>query len=83
MVVPWFVKLALNNEPNKAYGDGNQTRCFAHVHDVVDEVIAIASADSTIGIVINIGNDFEISINDLARRIISETGSKSEIVYAP
>jgi UDP-glucose 4-epimerase len=83
MVVPRFVKAALNNEPITIYGDGNQTRCFAHVYDVIDAVLAIAFADNTIGKVINIGNDFEISINDLAKRIIDETGSKSEIVYVP
>jgi UDP-glucose 4-epimerase len=83
MVVPRFVKAALANEPITIYGDGNQTRCFAHVFDVIDAVIAIAFAGNTIGKVINIGNDFEISINDLARKIIDETGSKSEMVYVP
>ena len=83
MVVPRFVKAALANEPITIYGDGNQTRCFAHVYDVVDAVLAIAFADNTIGKVINIGNDFEISINDLARKITDETGSKSEMVYVP
>jgi UDP-glucose 4-epimerase len=83
MVVPRFVKSALANEPITIYGDGNQTRCFAHVYDVVDAVMAIAFAENTIGKVINIGNDFEISINGLAKKIINETGSKSEIVYVP
>ncbi len=83
MVVPRFVKSAINNEPITIYGDGTQTRCFAHVYDVIDAVIAIAFADNTIGKVINIGNDFEISINELAQKIISETNSKSEIVYVP
>ena len=81
MVVPRFIKAAIANEPITIYGDGNQTRCFAHVHDVIDAVLAIAFASNTIGKVINIGNDYEISINDLAKKIISETGSKSEIVY--
>jgi UDP-glucose 4-epimerase len=83
MVVPRFVKAALSNEPITIYGDGNQTRCFAHVYDVVDAVIAIAFAKNTIGKVINIGNNFEISINDLAKKIIAQTGSKSKIVYVP
>lgn len=83
MVVPRFVKAALGNEPITIYGDGNQTRCFAHVYDVIDAVIAIAFAENTIGKVINIGNDFEISINGLAQKIISETDSKSKIVYVP
>ena len=83
MVVPRFVKAALSNEPITIYGDGNQTRCFAHVFDVIDAVIAIAFAKNTVGKVINIGNDYEISINDLAKKIINETGSKSEIIYVP
>ena len=83
MVVPRFVKSAIANEPITIYGDGTQTRCFAHVYDVIDAVISIAFADNTIGKVINIGNDFEISINGLAQKIIAEIGSKSEIVYIP
>ncbi len=83
MVVPRFVRAALNNEPITIFGDGKQTRCFAHVYDVVDAVIAIAFADNTIGKVVNVGNDFEISINDLAKRVIKETGSQSEVVYVP
>jgi UDP-glucose 4-epimerase len=83
MVVPRFVKAALANEPITVYGDGNQTRCFAHVYDVIDAVIAVAFAKNTIGKVINIGNKFEISINDLAREVISKTGSKSDLVYVP
>ena len=83
MVVPRFVKSAISNEPITVYGDGTQKRCFAHVYDVVDAVIAIAFAKNTVGKVINIGNDFEISINELAKRIIRETGSQSEIVYVP
>jgi UDP-glucose 4-epimerase len=83
MVVPRFVKAALTNQPITIFGDGNQTRCFAHVYDVVDAVLAIAFADNAIGKVINIGNDFEISINGLAKKIIEETGSKSQIVHVP
>lgn len=83
MVVPRFVKSALTNEPITIYGDGNQTRCFAHVYDVIDAVVAIAFADNTIGKVINIGNDFEISINALAQKIIEETSSKSKVIHVP
>ncbi len=81
MVVPRFIKSAINNEPLTIYGDGTQTRCFAHVYDVVEAIIQIAFAANTIGKVINIGNNVEISINDLAKKIIIETKSKSEIVY--
>jgi UDP-glucose 4-epimerase len=83
MVVPRFVKSAITDEPITIYGDGTQTRCFAHVYDVIDAVIAIAFAENTVGKVINIGNDFEISINRLAQKIIAETDSKSKIVYVP
>ena len=83
MVVPRFVKAALANNPITIYGDGKQTRCFAHVYDVIDAVTAVAFADNTIGKVINIGNNVEISINVLAQKIIDGTESKSEIVYVP
>ena len=83
MVVPRFVNSALLNEPITIYGSGEQTRCFAHVYDVIDAVVAIAFEKNTIGKVINIGNDFEISINDLAQKIIEETGSVSEIIHVP
>jgi UDP-glucose 4-epimerase len=83
MVVPRFVQAALTGEVITIYGDGNQTRCFAHVLDVVDAVLGIAFASNTIGKVINIGNNFEISINDLAKKVIRETDSESEIIYVP
>jgi UDP-glucose 4-epimerase len=83
MVVPRFVSAAISNEPITIYGNGNQTRCFAHVYDVIDAVLAIAFAENTIGKVVNIGNDFEISINGLAEKIIADTNSQSKIVYVP
>jgi UDP-glucose 4-epimerase len=83
MVVPRFVRAALNNELITIYGTGEQTRCFGHVYDAVEAVVRIAFSPNTIGKVINIGNDFEISINDLAKKVISETGSQSTIIYVP
>jgi UDP-glucose 4-epimerase len=83
MVIPRFVSMALKNEPITIYGNGEQTRCFGHVYDVIDAVISVAFSDKTIGKVINIGNNFEISMNDLAKKIIDETGSTSEIKYVP
>jgi UDP-glucose 4-epimerase len=83
MVLPRFIKSALSQEPITIYGDGTQTRCFAHVYDVVEAVLALAFVDTSIGKVVNIGNNFEISINDLARKVIEETGSKSQIKYIP
>ena len=83
MVVPRFVQAALKNEPITIYGSGEQTRCFGHVYDAVDAMVRISSAQNTIGTVINVGNNFEISINDLAKKVIAQTNSKSEIVYIP
>jgi UDP-glucose 4-epimerase len=83
MVVPRFIKAALTNEPITIYGNGNQTRCFGHIYDVIDAVMAVAFADNTVGKVINIGNNSEISMNGLAQKIIKETGSSSDIVYVP
>ena len=81
MVVPRFINSALKNEPITVYGNGDQTRCFAHVYDVIDAVVATAFTQSTIGKVVNIGNNYEISINDLAKKVIAQTGSRSEIVH--
>ncbi len=81
MVVPRFVAAALDNEEITIYGDGTQTRCFGHVADIIDALISVANSEKTIGTVVNIGNDEEISINDLAKKIIEITGSKSKIVY--
>jgi UDP-glucose 4-epimerase len=83
MVVPRFVKSALDDEPISIYGDGSQTRCFAHVMDVVDAVMLVAFSPETVGKTINIGNNQEISMFDLAKKIISMTNSKSKIVYLP
>lgn len=81
MVVPRFVQAALTNQPITIYGDGKQTRCFAHVYDVIDAIMETAFSTLTIGKVLNIGNEFEISINDLANQIILETNSTSSITY--
>ena len=83
MVVPRFVNAAIKDEPITIYGDGNQTRCFAHVYDAINAVMAVAFAENTVGKVINIGNNYEISIIALAEKIIKQLGSKSEIIYVP
>ena len=81
MVVPRFVSAALANEDITIYGNGEQTRCFGHVTDIVEALIQVAGSKKTIGTVVNIGNPEEISINDLAKKIIEITGSSSKIVY--
>jgi len=79
MVIPRFVSAALKNEPLTVYGTGSQSRCFCHVHDAVAGVLAVIDSYATVGEVFNIGNDEEITIQDLAQEIIEMTGSKSVI----
>jgi UDP-glucose 4-epimerase len=83
MVVPRFIHSALKNEPISVYGNGKQTRCFAHVSDAIDALEEVAFAGNTVGKVINIGNENEISILDLAKKIILDTKSKSQIIFVP
>jgi UDP-glucose 4-epimerase len=83
MVVPRFVKSALKNEPIPVHGTGLQSRCFGHVHDVVDALIQLLENTECFGNVINIGNDEEVTINALAEKAIEMTGSTSEIRYIP
>jgi UDP-glucose 4-epimerase len=83
MVVPRFVSSALSNEPIHIYGTGNQTRCFAHVLDVVDAIVLVAFSTNTVGRTVNIGNNEEISMIDLAHKVISYTKSRSDIVFTP
>lgn len=83
MVIPRLVQQALSGEPLTVYGDGNQTRSFTSVSDVVPALIALAEKPEAVGQVFNIGNDREISITDLALLIKKITGSSSEIVYVP
>ena len=81
MVVPKFVKNALLNHPIEIYGDGKQSRCFAYVSDVVDGLVKLMNNKETEGEIFNIGNDEEITIEDLAKKIKKMTNSKSKIVY--
>ena len=83
MVVPTFVRQALLNEPITVFGSGQQSRCFGHVSDVVDGFLAIAGDESTAGEIFNLGNTEEISIADLARRVIAITESTSAIRHIP
>ncbi|QDS88157.1 Bifunctional polymyxin resistance protein ArnA [Rosistilla ulvae] len=81
MVVPNFVQAALKGNPLVVHGDGNQCRCFAHVADVVGALVKIMSNADCYGQVVNIGNNEEVSINQLAQRVIQWTGSTSEIQH--
>jgi UDP-glucose 4-epimerase len=79
MVLPRMVKSALENKPITIFGSGDQTRCFAHIDDVIDAVLLVAFSDNTVGKVVNIGNNYEISMNDLAKKIIRQVNSNSFI----
>ncbi len=83
MVIPRFVQQALNGEPITVYGDGQQSRCFAYVGDVVEAMVALAQEPSAVGEVFNIGSTEEVTIEELAKRIVGLTDSSSEIVYVP
>lgn len=83
MVIPNFVQQALTGQDITVYGDGTQTRCFTHVSDVVEALIAIAEHPQAVGEVYNIGSDHEISMFELAERIKHLTESVSNIVFVP
>ena len=83
MVVPRFVGQALRHQPLTIFGDGTQTRCFCHVGDVVDGLVALSEHPEAFGKVFNLGGAEEISIGDLAERIIELVGSDSEVEYIP
>jgi UDP-glucose 4-epimerase len=81
MVMPRFVQAALKNEPLHVYGDGKQTRSFCHVSDVVEALVKLMQTPAAVGQVYNLGGEREVSINDLARRVIDLAGSKSMIQH--
>ncbi|MCD6518850.1 MAG: GDP-mannose 4,6-dehydratase [Anaerolineae bacterium] len=83
MVVPRFVRQALRNEPVTVYGDGQQTRCFTYVEDVVRAIIGLADEPAAVGQVFNIGSTEEVTIEHLARRTIELAQSSSPIVFIP
>ena len=83
MVVPRFVSAALKNEPLTVYGSGDQSRCFCHVYDAVRGILAVIDSDAPIGDAFNIGNNHEISIEGLAKRVIEVTQSQSVITKIP
>ena len=83
MVIPRFVAQALKNEPITVFGDGTQTRTFTYVKDVVSALMKLMASDRSIGEVINVGGVEEISILDLAQKIITMTESSSTIQLIP
>ncbi len=83
MVIPRLIEQGLAGEPMTVYGDGNQTRCFAHVLDVVGALVRLSGHPEATGQVFNVGNDHEITILALAERIRALTGGKSAIRKIP
>lgn len=83
MVVPRFVRAALENKPLEIYGDGEQSRCFGDVSDVTEAIVALAHEKYAQGEVFNLGSDNEITINQLADLVIKLTGSLSEKRFVP
>lgn len=83
MVIPRFVKQALNQSPLTVYGDGRQSRTFTYVKDVVWGLMELMACEAAVGEVFNVGGTEEITILDLAEKVIRETGSTSPIELIP
>lgn len=82
-VIPKFLALALKNEPITIYGDGQQTRTFTYIDDTIDTIVKIFTNKLMVNDVVNIGSDKLFTILELAKKIISISGSKSEIQFLP
>jgi len=83
MVLPNFVKRALDGEPIEVYGNGQQSRCFCDVRDTVEALLRLMPLDRAVGEVVNIGNTEEVSIENLAKIVKHRTGSNSPIRFVP
>ena len=83
MVLPNFVKSALDNTTISIYGNGKQSRCFCDVRDTVEGLVRLMDTDRAVGEVINVGNTEEITIEGLAQKVKERTGSSSPIEYVP
>ena len=83
MVLPRFIEAAKTNEPIRVFGDGHQSRCFCSVNDTIEALTRLADCPTAPGNIFNIGSTEEVSILELANRIIDITGSESEIKLIP
>jgi UDP-glucose 4-epimerase len=83
MVLPNFVQSALLGRPIRVFGDGTQTRSFCHVRDVVTALTKLMDEQEAEGDVFNVGNEREVTINELAEKVREMAGSESEIEYVP
>lgn len=83
MVLPRFVRQALSGEDLTVYGNGTQTRCFAHVYDVAEAILLVADNDEAIGRVFNVGAETPLTIIELARRVIERCGTGARVELVP
>jgi len=83
MVIPRFVTNALAGRPLEIYGDGTQTRCFCHVQDTIRALVDLMDARGISGEIFNVGSTERVTINELARRVVTMTGSSSQFVSVP
>ena len=81
MVVPRFVSAAISGEAISVYGDGKQSRAFCHIDDVIEALLLVIDSPKAIGQVYNVGNNFEISIADLAKKVMEVTNSSSNLEF--
>jgi UDP-glucose 4-epimerase len=79
MVVPRFVSAALKGEALSVYGSGDQIRCFCHINDAVKGLLLVMDSEKAVGEVFNVGNNQQVTIMELAKKVIEITGSKSTI----
>ncbi|HLP76886.1 MAG TPA: NAD-dependent epimerase/dehydratase family protein, partial [Candidatus Paceibacterota bacterium] len=83
MVLPRFIEAAKRGEPLRVFGDGSQTRCFCYVEDAVEALVRLQNCAAARGEVFNVGSTEEVSIADLARRVIEVLKSKSKLEFVP
>jgi UDP-glucose 4-epimerase len=83
MVLPNFVAQALQGDPIRVFGSGEQARCFGHVYDAVEAVLRLIDTPAAVGQVVNVGTDREVTINQLAEMVRQQTGSESRIEHVP
>jgi UDP-glucose 4-epimerase len=83
MVIPRFVSAALAGRPLEIHGDGTQTRCFCHVQDTIRALTGLMEASDVSGEIFNVGSTERVTINELAQRVLEQTGSHSKVVAVP
>jgi UDP-glucose 4-epimerase len=83
MVLPNFVRQALEGSPITVFGSGQQSRCFCDVRDAVESILRLIATDKAVGEVVNVGSDQEISVEGLAQVVKQRTNSESPITFTP